>query len=152
MGLRCALSWIALCLRREKIKIPWGLKKGTQITAQLVFSPEVRASGGGFWPSVQTPTWQAPTDQLLTPAAPLPQDPPFDPDDPGPKPGFLRLTVIQEGGFLGDEKKDVFVGGVITTTGTDNVVVVKLRARPKPASALALSPTPSASRYRARSR
>lgn len=68
------------------------------------------------------------------PRAPA-QDPPFDPDDPGPKQGFMRLTVIQEGGFLGDEKKDVYVGGVLTTTGTDNVVVVKLRARPQRAPA-----------------
>lgn len=29
-------------VRREKIKIPWGLKKGTLITAQLQFTPEVR--------------------------------------------------------------------------------------------------------------
>lgn len=38
--------------------------------------------------------------------------------------------MIQEGGFLGDEKKDVFVSGCLTTTGGDNFVMIKTRAFP----------------------
>lgn len=52
------------------------------------------------------------------------EEAPYDPDEPGPKQGYLRMTVEQEGGLFGPELKSVYVMGVHTTTGADNIVTI----------------------------